>query len=310
MSNSNEEPSQWISGVILAIAGTFLFALKSIFIKLAYAEGASKETVLMLRMLIATPFYAGMLIYLRKIQHDKPDVNWKKAAHFMSLGFLGYYLASFLDLAGLELITAQLERLTLFTYPTMIAVLAWMFLGEKITLKIIASLLFCYIGLYMMYAQERFTFNNDNATTGVILVLGAALSYSIYVILSKSSIQKYGSRKFTSIAMLGSTLFVSIHFLSTQQISDLWAGKLVWFHCFMLSFFCTVIPSFMVTEAIARIGATRTTILGSAGPVFTIVIAVFTLGEPFTYSHLVGIILVLCGVFLVSKKNKTSIRKA
>ena len=302
----NTRMSNWTTGLLLAIGGTFLFALKSIFIKLAYAEGATPDEVLLLRMLIAAPFYAGMLIFLRKrgIKHSSCD-SWS-LIKILSLGFFGYYLASYLDLAGLSFISAQLERLTLFTYPTMIAVLAWLFLGEKITRMIILSLVLCYAGLWVMYGVEKelmLSENTGNVTRGVVLVLGSALSYSIYVIFAKPLILKFGSRFFTSVAMLGSTVFVCIHFAILHPLSFAHISGIIWLYAFLLAFVCTVIPSFMITEAISRIGAARTSILGAAGPVFTIILAVFVINEPFTLYHALGVGLVLVGVSCVSLKK-------
>ena len=217
---SKSESSDWNIGIIFAVIGTFLFALKSIFIKLAYLEGATADEVLLLRMLLAAPFYIGMLVYLSKKSEQASHTSIKAShiAKMIALVFIGYYLASYLDLAGLVYITAQLERLTLFTYPTMIAILAWIFLVEAITRMVVVSLLFCYLGLWIMYGQEiiHTDLSSNEVTKGVILVLGSALSYSIYVIFAKPMIQKFGSRYFTSIAMLGSTLFIIIHF-SLQQ---------------------------------------------------------------------------------------------
>ncbi len=305
---SKSESSDWNIGIIFAVIGTFLFALKSIFIKLAYLEGATADEVLLLRMLLAAPFYIGMLVYLSKKSEQASHTSIKAShiAKMIALVFIGYYLASYLDLAGLVYITAQLERLTLFTYPTMIAILAWIFLGEAITRMVVVSLLFCYLGLWIMYGQEiiHTDLSSNEVTKGVILVLGSALSYSIYVIFAKPMIQKFGSRYFTSIAMLGSTLFIIIHF-SLQQAWDLSHISLkIWFYATLLAFVSTVIPSFMIAEAISRIGAARTSILGTAGPVFTIVLAVFIIDEPFTIYHGIGVILVMIGVALVSKKRK------
>ncbi|MCP5160840.1 MAG: DMT family transporter [Hahellaceae bacterium] len=287
------------TGVLLAMAGTFLFALKSIFIKLAYAEGVEVEALLMLRMMISLPFYLAMLMYLSRQGKLPALLTGRKVVQVMALGFLGYYLASFLDLWGLTFISAQLERLTLFTYPTMIAVLAWIFLKEKITPRIALSLVLCYAGLWVMYGQEKNMAQGASVMLGVGLVLGAALSFSIYVILSKSVIHELGSRCFTSLAMIGSTFFVGIHFSIIHTPDALDVSARVWWYASLLAFVSTVIPSFMVTEAIARIGATRTTILGSVGPVFTIALAVLLLNEPTSINHLLGTVLVIIGVLFV-----------
>ena len=221
----------------------------------------------------------------------------------LAVGFLGYYLASYLDLLGLEYISAQLERLTLFTYPTMVAILAALFLKEKLTRWILFSLALSYAGLWVMYGQELAIASGDNVIKGVLLVLGSALSYSIYVILAKPMIQRVGSQLFTSIAMLGSTLFVAIHVLGMEAIDFSAIPSKVYVYSFLLAFLCTVLPSYMITAAIAQIGATRTTVLGSVGPVFTIILAVFSLGEPFGLMYLLGVCLVLGGVTLVTIKK-------
>ena len=298
-------------GVAFAIGGTFLFAIKSILIKIAFADGANAISVLTLRLLFSFPFYIGMLIYLkmqadgsseRDSESNAERTTIRQATWAVCLGFLGYYLASFLDMSGLELISAQLERLTLFTYPAIVAVLAWMFLGEKITRWIVLSLVLCYCGILIMYSQERNFASGSNVTLGVLLVMGSALSFSIYVLFAKPTMQKMGSRKFTSLAMIGSTVFVVVHFLPTQEISDLNVTPRVWLIAMALAFLCTVIPSFLVNEAIVRLGATKTTIVGSTGPVFTMLLAIILLNEPTSVSNVVGMVMVLAGVACVARK--------
>lgn len=291
------------SGVALAVGGTFLFALKSIFIKLAYAEGADTEVLLTLRMLMALPFYIGMWVYLRHQSAVSETLTRGRVLRVLATGLLGYYLASFLDLKGLEYISAQLERLTLFTYPAMISLLAWLFLGERITRQIIFALVMCYLGIFMMYWKEQQLFSGTDIALGVALVMGSALSFSLYVLFSKPVMMKIGSRMFTSIAMVGSTFFVLMHFLFLRDVAELKVSAIIYWYAALLAFVSTVIPSFMVSEAIVRIGAARTTILGSAGPVFTMALAVVLLAEPTSVWHLLGTVLVISGVFAVSRQQ-------
>jgi drug/metabolite transporter (DMT)-like permease len=287
------------SGLLLAIAGTALFGLKSIFIKLAYAEGVDTETLLMLRMLIAFPAYLLMLRWLWRKPAQVRPLRHEWLAVF-GMGFLGYYLASWLDMEGLNYISAQLERLTLYTYPIMTTLLGWLFLREVITRRVVLALLLTYSGVILLYLREA-TQNMQQASWGVLLVALAALSFSCYVVLSKHYITRLGSRLFTSIAMLASTFFVLIHFLITHDLEDLLINNTAWVYAFLLAVFSTLLPSFMVSEAIARIGAARTSIVGTAGPVFTIVLAVILLGEPFGWVHLAGMLLVMSGVSLLRK---------
>lgn len=287
-------------GLLLAIGGTALFALKSIFIKFAYQAGIDTVTLLTLRMLIALPFYVLILAWLLSRKNITPPSS-KQLLQIMGLGFLGYYLASYLDMAGLNYISAQLERLTLYTYPIMTTLLGWLILKEMITRKIIAALLLTYSGIILLYQHEALQIGFD-AHLGVALVAAAALSFSLYVVLGKALILSVGSRLFTALAMIASSLFVVVHFFWLYPLEQLWVSAEIFMYAFLLATVSTLIPSFMLAEAIARIGATRTSILGTAGPVFTIILAVFLLDEAFGWLHLVGLLLVISGVSLLGKK--------
>jgi drug/metabolite transporter (DMT)-like permease len=287
------------SGLLLAVSGTALFALKSIFIKFAYQQGVDTTTLLTLRMLISLPFYLSMLFWLLRKPATRKPVP-RELATIVGLGFMGYYLASWLDMQALNYISAQLERLTLYTYPVMTTLLGWFFLRETITRRIVLALACTYGGVMLLYLRESMT-AGSNTGLGVALVVASALSFSGYVIMSKGMIGKLGSRLFTSIAMLSSTLFIVVHFLTTHEISDLLINHTAWIWAFLLAFFSTVLPSFMVSEAIARLGAAKTSIVGTAGPVFTILLAVVLLGEPFGWFHLAGMLLVMYGVSLLGK---------
>lgn len=289
-------------GVCFAVGGTFLFALKSIFIKLAFAEGVTPLTLLSMRMAFSLPFYVGMLTYLRSQDSEKPAASRREIVCGMLLGFLGYYLASLLDLSGLQYISAQLERLTLFTYPTMVALLAWMFLGEPLNRRIVLALILCYAGLYLMYRQEqKFEITTDVAW-GMLLVMGSALSYSFYILFAKPMMQRIGSREFTSWAMIGSTVFVLLHAVVAQTGEAWQATRLVWVYGLILAFVCTVLPSFLVNEAIMRLGATRTTLIGSVGPVVTMGLAIVLLHEPTSVWHFLGMGIVILGATMATSR--------
>lgn len=287
-------------GLWLAFGGTALFALKSIFIKLAYAQGVDTVTLLTLRMVVAAPFYLGVLIWLLyKTQITKPAQH---DLHMMiGLGFIGYYLSSFLDMQGLNYISAQLERLMLYTYPIMTTLLGWLLFREVITKRIMLALLFTYSGVLLLYAHEA-KLSGAHVTLGVLLVGAAALIFAFYVVFSKRVIGRVGSTLFTSIAMLAATGFVFIHFLLTHPLSALWVNANAWFYAVLLGFFSTVLPSFMLSEAIGRIGSARASIMGTSGPIITILLAVLFLNEPFGWTHLMGMVLVVGGVSLLGKK--------
>lgn len=290
-------------GLILAVIGTALFSIKAIFIKLAFMQGVDATTVLALRMLIAAPLYLMVLIFmLKRLTKPIEDQKATDLLAILSIGFCGYYLAPLLDFKGLFYVSAQLERLILFTYPVMVALLSRLLLGEKITKQVWVSLILTYIGVMFLFGHEAAT-THQSTPLGAGLIALAAFSFSFYVIYSGTYIKRYGSLIFTCLAMLSSSFFIMIHFSITHQISDLDVNSKVWIYAASIAVFSTLIPSFILSEAIARIGATRASITGSVGPVFTVIAAVLILGESFEIAHFFGILFVISGVLLLQLKN-------
>ncbi len=301
--NTDSTQNHQVSGFLFAIAGTMLFSLKSIFIKLAFMEDIDTTTLMFLRMSIAFPFYIMVLMYALRTRPAKAaQLNKRNISLTITLGFLGYYLASYLDFESLQHISAQLERLVLFTYPIIVAILSWVFFREKITIKIFISMILSYLGVGFLFFNEAGA-GNENLVLGTALVMGAAFFFSLYVIFSKALIGRLGSLIFTSIAMSSALIFIVVQFAATRELSDLDVSPRIWLLSFLLAIFCTLIPSFLTAEAINRIGATRMSITGSVGPVFTIFIAVVFLGEDFGWEHIVGLFLVLIGVGLLRTRS-------
>ncbi len=293
-------------GFFLALLGTALFSLKSIFIKLAYAEGLNTDSVLMLRMAISLPIYLIIVFFLSKSK-DVPFTKIKSNFIFIVfLGFIGYFLASWLDLKGLESITASLERLTLFTYPIFVAVLGAIFFKTPLNKKIIVTLLLTYFGLWVIFSQELGgeQLLSSKTTKGVMFVLLSALSYSFYVLFSKNVIHEIGSLWFTALAMSVSSVFVLVFYGIFFEFNSLEISNSAWVWVTLLAVISTVIPSFMISEAILKIGAAQTGIVGTLGPVTTIGLAVLILNEPFGFYHAIGVFFVIAGVMLLTFKFK------
>ena len=292
----NNTQQKFSLGLLLAFLGTFLFALKSIFIKLAYFEGLNSNVVLMLRMAIALPIYLGILSYIFWKKDQSKVLTQTTLFSIVGLGFIGYFLASLLDLKGLETISAGLERLTLFTYPIFIAILGAIFFSTLLTKRIIVVLITTYLGLWIMFSQERLLSDSNDIGSGVILVLFSALSYAFYVLFSKKIISRIGSVLFTAIAMSASSMFVLFFYFLLFDFSQVSISHNAWLWVFLLATVSTVIPSFLISEAIHRISPLQTSIVGMLGPIVTIILAVFILSEPFGIHQILGVSLVVLGV--------------
>jgi drug/metabolite transporter (DMT)-like permease len=246
-------------------------------------------------MALALPIYTAILAWLLHSRPRHPEFNTTTLSIIFSLGFLGYYLASLLDLMGLELITAQLERLSLFTYPFLVAVIGSFLFKEPVTRRLIMAFIITYSGLWVVMGQEL-ELTGNRVLEGVSLVLVSALSFSFYVLLSKSFIKRLGSLLFTSLAMIASSIFGLIHGIIVLDWESLVISPSSWLWLGMLVVFSTVLPSFMMTEAIHRIGPAQTGIVGMLGPIFTIALAVYLLNEPFTFAISLGVLMVTLGV--------------
>ena len=74
----------------------------------------------------------------------------------------------------------------------------------------------------------------------------------------------------------------------------------VYWYGIAMAIFATVIPSFMISEGIKRLGSSDASIIGSVGPISTIILAAIFLGEEIGLVQMLGTLLAIVGVFLVS----------
>src|SRR5262245_43578378 len=207
-----------MSGYILAGAGATLFSTKAIFIKLAYGPAATLDvdaiTLLALRMAVALPVYLviGGFVVASQIRGGRPLPSARQIAAIAAVGVLGYYGSSYLDFAGLVYITAQFERLILFTYPVFVMVFGALFFGSRITLWAVATLCLAYAGIAVIYIEGAMA-KGDHVALGVALVLGCSAAFAVYQLLARPLVKAVGSRLFTCIAMTGASAGVLAHFL-------------------------------------------------------------------------------------------------
>lgn len=291
---------------IIAFFGALLFSCKAIFIKMAYWYNIDKLSLLTLRMGFAFPFYISFAIYQSNKKIDvKAKPFFKDWILLVVLGILGYYFASFLDLWGLKYISAGMERLILFVYPTITTILAAFLFKRKIGGKKILAIVLTYIGISLAF-WDKLTFEQTgNFWIGAMLVFGSALSFSFFLIGSERLIPKYGSMKFTNYSMIVSCLVTLLHFFIVSD-TDLFSFRWeIYAIAIAISTISTVLPSFMMSYAIKNIGASSTAITSSIGPIWVLVLAYFILGESFSLLQVLGTLIVIAGVLLISRlKNK------
>ncbi|WP_416306944.1 DMT family transporter [Neptunicella sp. SCSIO 80796] len=299
---SAEKQSSFASAVLLALAGTFMFSMKPILIKQVYLLGVDSSQLIALRMLFAAPLYFAVGLYLWQKNPLARSLYITKMPVILGLGILGYYVASYLDLMALQYISAQLERVVLFCFPTIVVLLSrWVF-KTPMPRNIWLILGLSYAGILLIFGHDMATLGHD-VLLGTLLVFIGAVSFAVYTLWSKPLIAQVGSLMFTCIAMLSASIVILIHFSLTHSISALNVGNQALLLTLLIAIFATVVPSFLVAEAISRMGPERTSVVGTCGPVITSVVAVFWLGEAFTLFHLAGLSMVMLAVWLMIKNR-------
>ena len=290
-----------ITGFLLTFTGAVLFSTKAIIVKSAFADiHIDALTLLMLRMLCALPFYIASLFFTHQNQQHA-TLTKKHWLQLVLLGLFGYYLSSWLDFEGLQYVSAGLERLILFLYPTFVVLINTFFFRQKITATQKTALALTYLGIGIAYFGELSAdTSNPNFFWGSLLIFICAITYAVYLVGSGKLIPSIGASRFTVYSMLIATVCVFIHFAFKNSWASLQqGGSRLWGYSILLGIIATVIPSFLFSAGMKRIGSNNVAIISSIGPVSTIVQAHFVLGEKIFGLQIAGTILVIAGVLLI-----------
>ncbi len=291
--------SRW-AGPLLAITGAVAFSGKAIIIKLAYRHGVDAVTLIMLRMVVALPFFLWMVWWAGR---GKPALAPRDRLAAAALGFSGYYLASFLDFIGLQYVTASLERLILYLTPSVVLFLSWALYGRRASRRQWAAITLGYGGLLLVFGHEL-TLDGPRVALGAALVMGSMLSYAGYLLYSGEVVQRIGSLRLTGWASSVACVLCLAQFALLRPLGGVaeLAPAVVWLSL-LNGTLCTVVPVLLVMMAIERIGSARAAQYGMVGPVTTILLGVWILGEPFTAWVAAGTLCVLAGVTLLARSR-------
>jgi len=294
-----------VQGVLIAILGAVCFSTKAIFVKLAYRDTpVDALTLLALRMVFSVPFFlAAAAFSSNKASNVKfTQGQWIYVA---LIGCLGYYVSSLLNFIGLQYISAGIERLILFIYPTLSMLMSAVIFKVKINPLQWLALVITYLGLAIAFFGEvDFSSpQNRNFLFGSAMVFICAFTYAGYIVGSGKLIPKIGASKFNSYAMSFACAGVLLHFVLFSDISLFNMPATVYVYGFLMAIFATVIPSYLVTAAINRVGSDNAAIIGSVGPVSTILLAHLFLNEAITVWQLTGTACILVGVLIIGRQR-------
>ena len=286
-------------GLLLAGLGAVAFSGKAIIVKLAYRHGVDAVTLIMYRMLFALPLFLVLAWWAGR---GKPALTWRDARAILGLGFCGYYLSSFLDFAGLSYISASLERLILYLNPTLVLGFGALLFRRAVTRSQIIALAVSYGGVLCVCGREM-SLQGAHVPLGATLVFLSAVSYAVYLSYSGEEVKRLGALRLTGLATSVACVICIAQFLVLRPVSAMIVPAQVLWLSLLNATLCTFAPVMMVMLAIERIGASLTSQVGTLGPLSTILMAVVLLGEPFTMWVALGTVLVLAGIWLLTKSQ-------
>jgi drug/metabolite transporter (DMT)-like permease len=298
-SNGPASATYNLVGVALAAGGAIAFSLRAIFVKLAYRDMSDPVTLLALRMIFSLPFLAiAASLYLRSTTTQAP-LTRRDVLALAGLGFIGYYLSSLLDMIGLQYVAAGIGRLLLFLYPTIVVIISALVLGKRISRREVAALIITYIGVGFVVSSQ-FGKPSPNFWLGAALVMCGAVTFSIYLVGSGEVVARLGTIRFTTYATLAASIYCILQFLLLRPFGALALPLRVYELVLAMALFSTVMPLFMMAEALRRIGASRVAMISSLGPAATVISGYLGLDERMTVVQTIGGVLIVSGVLIVA----------
>lgn len=289
----------FLIGLAIAISGAILFSAKAIVAKLIYRYQVDAVTLIAFRMLFSLPFFAAVALW--KAKTEAPLSNAERGK-IVVLGLLGYYLSSFLDFLGLQYISAGLERLILFLTPSFVLLISVIFLKKTITILEWVALGIAYLGTVLVFVHDV-RFGGPDVMLGGVFVLGSAISYALYLLLSGDLVRRVGAFRLVAYAMCVSSIACIVQFFLVRPAQMLIQPMAVYGLSLVNAVFCTVFPVLLTMVAVSRIGPATASQAGMIGPVSTLFLGAMILDEPITGIQLAGTALVLGGIYLLSKKR-------
>lgn len=302
---SASKRSYFIAGVLFCVLGAICFSTKAIFVKLAYRDTTVEAvTLLALRMVFSLPFFL-VSAAIASSKSDNVKFTAKQWIYIAVIGSLGYYLSSLLDFLGLQYVSAGIERLILFIYPTLVLLFSSVIFGDKIKRIQWIAVAVTYAGLLFAFVGEaNIAGGEKDFYLGSALIFACAITFALYIVGSGKMIPLVGAAKYNSYAMSFACISVLIHYVITSDESLFNLDTQVYVYSISMALIGTVIPSYLVTEGIKRVGSDNAAIISSVGPVSTIIQANIFLSEPVLAVQIAGTALILVGVFIISKGKK------
>ncbi|MCZ6803302.1 MAG: DMT family transporter [Proteobacteria bacterium] len=287
----------------MIITGSLLISAKGILAKLLYAEGMASDELVTIRAILALPLFWAWAIW-RVGLINLFRVNRRALLGSVVAGIACYYLGARLNFYSLTLIDASLERVLLYTYPTLVVIATALIQKRVPEWRMIVALIMTYLGVLLAVGGFRGDLFQTNLF-GTGLVMFCALTFAFYFIINDRVRNHISSAAFTVYAMTAATVALSLHFFIENPVNTFTftLNARAWQLLLFMVLFVTVIPVFMIAESVRRIGAQRAALISTVGPPSTIILATLILDESMLLGQLGGVLFILVGLVLLEMRQ-------
>ena len=301
--SSTEQRRLYLTGILMAGMGSALFSGKAIIIKLAYSYGTDPETLLALRMIFALPLFWA-LYYWQVRSKPMGPISIQDTLKICGLGFLGYFLSSYLDFLGLQYISVGLERIILYLTPTLVLLISFFVFKKRISRIQWLALITGYVGVTLVFIQDVAILGSE-AWLGMTLVFASTCAYATYMIGSGEMVRRIGSIRLVVFASSASTVCSIIQILIYNPSAIFNQAPEIYGLSIINASICTVVPMTMIMVAINRIGSPLVAQAGIVGPIATIFMGWLVLSETVSLLQLGGMAIVIAAMWLLVTNDPT-----
>ena len=290
-------------GLSLAMIGAIGFASKGVFAKALYADGWSVETVVLLRALYALPCMAFCTVLTQGAQTLAPR-HPTALAWTVFAGIACYYFGARFDFQALQLIDASVERVLLFSYPSIVVLIDAGLYRRRPDGSMLGALLITYAGILMVVTGLDLHILHANLT-GAGLVLACAMTSAIYYVTGDRWSRVIGSAAYTVYALAAATACLGFHHVvSGAHWQTHWDHRDIALFAGLV-LFATVVPMLAMAEGVRRLGAPRASVVSTVGPPTTILLGAWLFGERFSIAQWLGVALIVVGILVLEALRRS-----
>ncbi|MEL7623825.1 MAG: DMT family transporter [Clostridiales bacterium] len=284
-------------GPLMAFISAASFGAYPIFAKLAYGFGVNVPTVLFLRFSGCVILLWVFLIFTKRYQAFPKEAVIK----LLLVGALVYSAMSALNLLAVTMISASLASLLLCTYPIFVTIVTIIRKDDRLTKDKAGALVLSFIGIALLLNVDLSQIN----AWGILCGIGASFAYTAYVVIGNVIQKDLEPIQSATLIMSGACI--------TYTLNGLIAGSLFfgfpgcgWLAMAGMILCSTVFAVVLFWASIKTIGPAKASIIGTAEPLVSVILAVILFDEKMTLLQCLGSGLIIAGVLIIQRVKSKS----